>query len=181
MFMNFPWHNMLCESSPLHRWLAAGCCHKERWIAKFFQENIWRAWWRRENRELRIFMKVACCDSWGRKESDTTERLIWSDLIWIYTLDYGGNLFSKKWCGGHWMYCMLKIWQRWQSLAYRSLFMSECHTFQMFVEWTNVSLLAKMSYISQFVFYSLLIITVFYSVNTFEGGNGQTFLSSGMC
>ena len=24
----------------------------------------------------------ACCDSWGGKESDTTERLIWSDLIW---------------------------------------------------------------------------------------------------
>ena len=24
----------------------------------------------------------ACCDSWGRKESDMTERLIWSDLIW---------------------------------------------------------------------------------------------------
>ena len=23
---------------------------------------------------------LACCDSWGRKESDTTERLIWSDL-----------------------------------------------------------------------------------------------------
>ena len=22
---------------------------------------------------------LACCDSWGRKESDTTERLIWSD------------------------------------------------------------------------------------------------------
>ena len=22
------------------------------------------------------------CDSWGRKELDTTERLIWSDLIW---------------------------------------------------------------------------------------------------
>ena len=22
----------------------------------------------------------ACCDSWGRKESDTTERLIWSDI-----------------------------------------------------------------------------------------------------
>ena len=27
---------------------------------------------------------LACCDSWGRKESDTTERLIWSDLIWWY-------------------------------------------------------------------------------------------------
>ena len=25
---------------------------------------------------------LACCDSWGHKESDTTERLIWSDLIW---------------------------------------------------------------------------------------------------
>ena len=25
---------------------------------------------------------LACCDSWGRKELDTTERLIWSDLIW---------------------------------------------------------------------------------------------------
>jgi len=24
---------------------------------------------------------LACCDSWGHKESDTTERLIWSDLI----------------------------------------------------------------------------------------------------
>ena len=24
---------------------------------------------------------LACCDSWGRKESDTTEWLIWSDLM----------------------------------------------------------------------------------------------------
>ena len=24
---------------------------------------------------------LVCCDSWGRKESDTTEQLIWSDLI----------------------------------------------------------------------------------------------------
>jgi len=24
---------------------------------------------------------LACCDSWGRKESDTTEPLIWSDLV----------------------------------------------------------------------------------------------------
>jgi len=28
---------------------------------------------------------LACCDSWGRKELDTTERLIWSDLIWPCT------------------------------------------------------------------------------------------------
>ena len=26
---------------------------------------------------------LVCCDSWGRKESDTTERLIWSDLMSI--------------------------------------------------------------------------------------------------
>ena len=25
---------------------------------------------------------LVCCDSWGCKESDTTERLIWSDLLW---------------------------------------------------------------------------------------------------
>ena len=31
---------------------------------------------------------LACCDSWGRKELDTTERLIWSDLIWL-RLSYG--------------------------------------------------------------------------------------------
>ena len=26
---------------------------------------------------------LLCCDSWSRKESDTTERLIWSDLIYF--------------------------------------------------------------------------------------------------
>ena len=25
---------------------------------------------------------LACCDSWGRKESDTTERLNWTELYW---------------------------------------------------------------------------------------------------
>ena len=29
---------------------------------------------------------LACCDPWGRKESDTTERMIWSDLIWYFGL-----------------------------------------------------------------------------------------------
>ena len=27
---------------------------------------------------------LACCDSWGRKESAMTEWLIWSDLIWCF-------------------------------------------------------------------------------------------------
>ena len=26
---------------------------------------------------------LACCDSWGHKESDTTERLNWTELNWI--------------------------------------------------------------------------------------------------
>ena len=30
---------------------------------------------------------LVCCDSWGCKESDTTEWLIWSDLIWWRFLD----------------------------------------------------------------------------------------------
>ena len=30
-----------------------------------------------------FFKVLSCCGSWGRKESDTTERLIWSDLIMI--------------------------------------------------------------------------------------------------
>ena len=32
---------------------------------------------------------LACCDSWGRKESDMTERLIWSDCNLL-------NMFSLK-------------------------------------------------------------------------------------
>ena len=30
---------------------------------------------------------LACCDSWGRKESDTTEQLIWSDLRKVESLE----------------------------------------------------------------------------------------------
>ena len=35
---------------------------------------------------------LACCDSWGRKESDTTERLIWSDLIW-----HSQRVYRSQW------------------------------------------------------------------------------------
>ena len=31
---------------------------------------------------------VACCDSWGRKESDTTEQLNWTELIMLCTRFY---------------------------------------------------------------------------------------------
>ena len=41
---------------------------------------------------------LACCDSWGRKESDTTERLIWSDLIWseVRLTEKSGSLNTQK-------------------------------------------------------------------------------------
>ena len=36
---------------------------------------------------------LACCDSWGRKESDTTEQLIWSeDPVTIYFVVLGSFL-----------------------------------------------------------------------------------------
>ena len=35
---------------------------------------------------------LACCDSWGHKESDTTVWLIWSDLIWTY--DWVNQLYN---------------------------------------------------------------------------------------
>ena len=30
---------------------------------------------------------LACCDSWGRKESDTTEQLNWTELCSMYLID----------------------------------------------------------------------------------------------
>ena len=50
---------------------------------------------------------LACCDSWGCKESDTTEWLIWSDFLWktsignSYTDTFKhlrklGNFFKKR-------------------------------------------------------------------------------------
>ena len=41
---------------------------------------------------------LVCCDSWGRRESDMTEWLIWSDLIWvIFPLLVCVFLFSGRW------------------------------------------------------------------------------------
>ena len=41
---------------------------------------------------------LACCDSWGRKESDTTERLHWTELILSYIsyLFLSCNLYSDS-------------------------------------------------------------------------------------
>ena len=43
---------------------------------------------------------LACCDSWGRKESDTTERLNWTELNWTERVEWWNNttisVFLKK-------------------------------------------------------------------------------------
>ena len=41
---------------------------------------------------------LACCDSWGRKESDTTERLIWSDLTDLSCSRVIFQLFYTNYC-----------------------------------------------------------------------------------
>ena len=55
---------------------------------------------------------LACCDSWGRKESDTTERLNWTEqnwrdntqklslnfLIYVHRKVYLRSIIQKTWC-----------------------------------------------------------------------------------
>ena len=61
---------------------------------------------------------LACCDSWGRKELDTTERLIWSDSISAVLVNGGNNEIVgdlNKWIRkGHEMSCLayfkIEIW-----------------------------------------------------------------------
>ena len=36
---------------------------------------------------------LACCDSWGHKESDTTEWLNWTELNWTYKTDNQPNAY----------------------------------------------------------------------------------------
>ena len=50
---------------------------------------------------------LACCNSWGRKESDTTEWVNWSELKSIYYWD----LFKVKHCGQAWS--QNNIGQKW--------------------------------------------------------------------
>ena len=37
---------------------------------------------------------LACCDSWGRKEPDTTERLNWMEIFYPFDANVYGYLFS---------------------------------------------------------------------------------------
>ena len=37
---------------------------------------------------------LACCDSWGCKESDTSEQLNWTELNWTLTITWNDSLFE---------------------------------------------------------------------------------------
>ena len=51
---------------------------------------------------------LACCSSWGRKESDTTERLNWTELIDIFVRVYSG-------VESLWNYCIKCMKGKWVS------------------------------------------------------------------
>ena len=69
---------------------------------------------------------LACCDSWGHKESDTTERLNWTELNWFWTpfsySDYltiaylaslacgSDNCMSHSWSTPHQLSSDLESW-----------------------------------------------------------------------
>ena len=40
---------------------------------------------------------LACCGSWGRKVSDTTEQLNWTDYLYVFNISWFGSWIRKKW------------------------------------------------------------------------------------
>ena len=65
---------------------------------------------------------LACCDSWSRKESDTTEQLNWTELNWTepFLVNFGKNwaflypwfFYQEKFSWG-----CLKIYEAWFGLT----------------------------------------------------------------
>ena len=111
-------HSILKEISPGCSWkdwcwswgsntLATSCKEVIHWIRLWCWEGLgaggegddrgWDGWMASLTRWMWIWVNsgsgdaqggLACCNSWGRKESDTTERLNWTELI---------NLGGYKW------------------------------------------------------------------------------------
>ena len=93
---------------------------------------------------------LACCDSWGPKESDMTERLIWSDLITtiVYTTLQFSSLLFCTWFSytihfsfsiylvftGHWIVYSggasfknpWNIWRKWEVIVLHLMIFISC-------------------------------------------------------
>ena len=67
---------------------------------------------------------LACCDSWGRKESNTTEQLNWTESF-LKILFY--NFYTVNWSSGvhHWVTCV----QQFQFCWLCKIFSSFCSLF----------------------------------------------------
>ena len=62
-------------------WMAS----RTRWMWVWVNSGRW--WWTG---------RLGCCDSWGRKESDTTERLNWTGYIYLCDVCIPHKLRGKK-------------------------------------------------------------------------------------
>ena len=84
---------------------------------------------------------LACCDSWGRKESHTTERLIWSDLIESFNFSFfsitGGGI-DLDYCGTEWF--ALETYRN-HSVVFESA--STYHISDSFVDYDGYSISSK--------------------------------------
>ena len=78
-------------------------------------------WWTGRPGVLQFMGGLACCNSWGRKESDTNERLIWSDLKCLKTAKFSKSEFcSQHGSAG----CLPQVSQGWNQRFGRAVFLS---------------------------------------------------------
>ena len=71
---------------------------------------------------------LACCDSWGRKESDTTERLNWTELIATPRVQFEQRVERKM------LSCTFTLWSL-SHLSFMVLILFHSERFQECVFW----------------------------------------------
>ena len=84
---------------------------------------------------------LACCGSWGRKESDTTERLIWSERDYTWWAEFTPNLGHKN------TPSIFRVWVlQWVIFLDKSIYLID--------HWPTIKLLSELT-IVWFIFLSL--------------------------